>query len=399
MHAVELTTPGRVLGGRYRLVEPLAGAAWRRSGSPTTPCCRDASRSRSSGPTSPRDEATRARFRHEAIAAARLSHPNIVSTYDTGDDDGIAYIVMELVDGPTLRHLIDQRGGLPVRRGHPHRQAGGRRARRRPPRRARPPRREAGQRARATGRPGQGHRLRDRQGRRRRRPHPDRHRDGHRPLPLPRAGERATDRCAHRRVRARPPPLRVAAAATRRSAATPTSPPPWPGSPRRRRRSAPNAPRCRRRSTTSSTAAWRASPRRASRPRPRSATRSTAPASTRPARSRSRPRLRHRDLPAPAPPAHTGPTAPQPAPAASAAPRRRRRRRHRALDPAGAHRRRRGWGARLSPRQRRHLVQLRQHLGHHAGGRGAGAHPDRSGLRSARGPVRARRPRRQCHRR
>ena len=60
------------------------------------------------------DEGTRARFRHEAIAAARLSHPNIVSTYDTGDDDGIAYIVMELVDGTTLRHLIDQRGGLPV---------------------------------------------------------------------------------------------------------------------------------------------------------------------------------------------------------------------------------------------------------------------------------------------
>ncbi len=60
------------------------------------------------------DEGIRARFRHEAVAAARLSHPNIVSTYDTGDDDGIAYIVMELVDGPTLRHLIDERGGLSV---------------------------------------------------------------------------------------------------------------------------------------------------------------------------------------------------------------------------------------------------------------------------------------------
>jgi serine/threonine-protein kinase len=60
------------------------------------------------------DEGTRARFRHEAISAARLSHPNIVSTYDTGDDDGVAYIVMELIDGPTLRHLIDQQGGLPV---------------------------------------------------------------------------------------------------------------------------------------------------------------------------------------------------------------------------------------------------------------------------------------------
>jgi serine/threonine-protein kinase len=60
------------------------------------------------------DDGTRARFRHEAIAAARLSHPNIVSTYDTGDDDGVAYIVMELIEGPTLRHLIDQQGGLPV---------------------------------------------------------------------------------------------------------------------------------------------------------------------------------------------------------------------------------------------------------------------------------------------
>jgi serine/threonine-protein kinase len=61
------------------------------------------------------DEATRARFRHEAIAAARLSHPCIVSTYDTGDDDGTAYIVMELVEGPTLRKLVQDSGGLPVR--------------------------------------------------------------------------------------------------------------------------------------------------------------------------------------------------------------------------------------------------------------------------------------------
>src|SRR5256885_8393573 len=60
------------------------------------------------------DDGTRVRFRHEAIAAARLSHPNIVATYDTGDDDGVAYIVMELIDGPTLRHLIDQQNGLPV---------------------------------------------------------------------------------------------------------------------------------------------------------------------------------------------------------------------------------------------------------------------------------------------
>ncbi len=111
---MELTSPGRVLGGRYRLVSPIA-----RGGMATVWVADDPVLSRRVAVKILRDdlaadEGTRARFRHEAIAAARLSHPNIVSTYDTGDDDGIAYIVMELVEGPTLRHLIDEQGGLPV---------------------------------------------------------------------------------------------------------------------------------------------------------------------------------------------------------------------------------------------------------------------------------------------
>ena len=55
------------------------------------------------------DEGLRGRFRHEAVAAAALSHPNIVATYDTGDADGTAFIVMELVDGESLRQLLDRR--------------------------------------------------------------------------------------------------------------------------------------------------------------------------------------------------------------------------------------------------------------------------------------------------
>jgi eukaryotic-like serine/threonine-protein kinase len=61
------------------------------------------------------DDALRVRFRNEAIAAAKLTHPGIVATYDTGDDDGTAYIVMELVEGKTLRRLIDEHGKMPVR--------------------------------------------------------------------------------------------------------------------------------------------------------------------------------------------------------------------------------------------------------------------------------------------
>ena len=111
---MELTAPGTVLGGRYRLVSPIA-----RGGMATVWVADDPVLSRRVAVKILRsdlaaDDGTRVRFRHEAIAAARLSHPNIVSTYDTGDDDGVAYIVMELIDGPTLRHLIDQQGGLPV---------------------------------------------------------------------------------------------------------------------------------------------------------------------------------------------------------------------------------------------------------------------------------------------
>jgi serine/threonine-protein kinase len=49
-----------------------------------------------------------ARFRREAIAAARLAHPNVVSIFDTISADGVEAIVMELVDGTTLRRHLDR---------------------------------------------------------------------------------------------------------------------------------------------------------------------------------------------------------------------------------------------------------------------------------------------------
>jgi eukaryotic-like serine/threonine-protein kinase len=58
------------------------------------------------------DESFRERFRREAIAAARLAHPNVVATFDTGTDDGITFIVMELVDGTTLRQVLNETGPM-----------------------------------------------------------------------------------------------------------------------------------------------------------------------------------------------------------------------------------------------------------------------------------------------
>ena len=62
------------------------------------------------------DDQFQERFRLEAVAAARLAHPNVVGTFDTGLDNGVAYIVMELVTGRTLRELLRSEGPLPVAR-------------------------------------------------------------------------------------------------------------------------------------------------------------------------------------------------------------------------------------------------------------------------------------------
>jgi eukaryotic-like serine/threonine-protein kinase len=56
------------------------------------------------------------RFRREARAAARLNHPNVVSVYDTGSDDGVHFIVMEFVEGRTLAEVLAQEGPLPAER-------------------------------------------------------------------------------------------------------------------------------------------------------------------------------------------------------------------------------------------------------------------------------------------
>ncbi len=55
------------------------------------------------------------KFREEAQAAACLAHPNIVNVYDVGEEQGVHYIVMELVEGITLKNYIERKGKLTIK--------------------------------------------------------------------------------------------------------------------------------------------------------------------------------------------------------------------------------------------------------------------------------------------
>ena len=58
------------------------------------------------------DEKFVRRFQREALSASSLAHPNIVEMYDVGEDNGTYYIVMEYVEGKTLKQLLKKRGSL-----------------------------------------------------------------------------------------------------------------------------------------------------------------------------------------------------------------------------------------------------------------------------------------------
>lgn len=104
---------GMTLGARYRLISPIASGGmaqvWR---------AEDQSLFRQVAikvlhSHLATDEAFVARFRREAVAAARLSHPSIVAVYDTLSEHGLEAIVMELIEGRTLRAVLDEAGVLP----------------------------------------------------------------------------------------------------------------------------------------------------------------------------------------------------------------------------------------------------------------------------------------------
>jgi predicted Ser/Thr protein kinase len=58
----------------------------------------------------------KARFQREAQAAGMLNHPNIVTVYDFGEDDGVLYLAMEFLEGKSLEDMVKEEGAIPVER-------------------------------------------------------------------------------------------------------------------------------------------------------------------------------------------------------------------------------------------------------------------------------------------
>lgn len=103
---------GKVLGNRYEILEQLGGG-----GMAIVYKGRDTVLNRLVTikvlrPEYTSDDDFIRRFRREAQAVASLSHPNIVSIYDVGREDGIHYLVMEYVDGEDLKSVIRREGTL-----------------------------------------------------------------------------------------------------------------------------------------------------------------------------------------------------------------------------------------------------------------------------------------------
>jgi serine/threonine-protein kinase len=106
---------GRVLDGRYRVLSHLADG-----GMATVYIALDERLDRKVALKVMRadlakDESFVDRFRREARSAAKLSHPNVVAVYDQGEDKGQVFLAMELVNGLTLRQVMQSEGALSPR--------------------------------------------------------------------------------------------------------------------------------------------------------------------------------------------------------------------------------------------------------------------------------------------
>jgi eukaryotic-like serine/threonine-protein kinase len=105
--------PGFVMGERYQLGERLASGGMGDVWSATDRVLRRQVAVKVMRPDAQHEEIFALRFRDEALHSAALLHTNIVTLFDYGEHDELAYLVMELVEGQPLSAILRDRGRLP----------------------------------------------------------------------------------------------------------------------------------------------------------------------------------------------------------------------------------------------------------------------------------------------
>jgi serine/threonine-protein kinase len=106
--------PGLLLGGRYLLEGRVASGGMADVWAAEDDVLQRRVALKVMRPDPHHEELFALRFRDEALNSAGLIHTNIATLFDYGEDDGVAFLVMELVDGKPLSQLIRQQGRLPA---------------------------------------------------------------------------------------------------------------------------------------------------------------------------------------------------------------------------------------------------------------------------------------------
>ena len=113
-HDVNRLQPGLVLGDRYRLEGRIASGGMADVWLAEDETLKRMVALKVMRPDPDHEELFARRFRDEALHSAGLNHTNIATLYDYDQDDGLAFLVMELVEGKPLSQLIRERGPLPA---------------------------------------------------------------------------------------------------------------------------------------------------------------------------------------------------------------------------------------------------------------------------------------------
>jgi len=109
---VHRLTPGFVLSSRFCLLERVASGGMGEVWAATDLVLERKVALKLTHPQTPGHQTVAERFKAEAKYAAQLSHPNIVEVFDFGEHEGLTYLVMEFIEGPTLAEMLATDGPL-----------------------------------------------------------------------------------------------------------------------------------------------------------------------------------------------------------------------------------------------------------------------------------------------